>query len=359
MAKAVVYALLATAFIFLLVMLPSKHRGPNHPHPHLGLNRRLGYAGHAPIFDPLAAKMEWYAKESGGLRGETNSHVGLSEQNNNPMMNASEVEEMHEYLGDEGKLNLTLRLITLFPLIDQAPKDGLINSNELEDWVMKQTVERLNYRTQKEMESYDKDGDGTISFMEYLPKFSIKDLEINGMEHGEAGWWKQQFDNADADKNGLLNFNEFKDLLHPEDSNNEEIHKWLLREKMKRMDQDNDGKLNFQEFLHNAYDNYKTYVEFERGGKNVPTPEEKFAELDVNKNKLLEVEELKPMLHYIHPGEFSYAKYYATFLMSEADDNKDRKLTLEEMLDHDYVFYSTVYDDGINEDFDADFHDEF
>lgn len=39
------------------------------------------------------------------------------------------------------------------------------------------------------------------------------ETEKNGMEHGEAGWWKQQFDNADADKNGTLTFNEFKELL--------------------------------------------------------------------------------------------------------------------------------------------------
>lgn len=38
-----------------------------------------------------------------------------------------------------------------------------------------------------------------------------RETEKNGMEHGEAGWWKQQFDNADADKNGTLTFNEFKE----------------------------------------------------------------------------------------------------------------------------------------------------
>lgn len=31
------------------------------------------------------------------------------------------------------------------------------------------------------------------------------------MDHGEAGWWKEQFRNADVDQNGLLNFTEFKE----------------------------------------------------------------------------------------------------------------------------------------------------
>lgn len=53
----------------------------------------------------------------------------------------------------------------------------------------------------------------------------------------------------------------------------------------RRMDQDNDGKLNFMEFSHNAYDSFKSYIEFETGGAKAPTAEEKFAELDLNKDK--------------------------------------------------------------------------
>ena len=41
----------------------------------------------------------------------------------------------------------------------------------------------------------------------------------------------------------------------------------------------------------------------------------------------------------------------------QADDNKDGNLTLEEMMNHEYIFYSTVYDDN-DEDFDEDYHDE-
>lgn len=169
MAKAVVYALLATAFILVMVFCPSKQHGH---HDHLGLNRRLGFRDHVPVFDPLVAKMERYAEEN-GLGGQTHN---LDLVEHSPMMDTSEVEEVHEYFSDEGKLNLTLRLLSLFPLIDQAPKDSYISSNELKHWLTQQAVERLNYRTQKEMESYDKDGDGNISFSEYQPKFSSQDI---------------------------------------------------------------------------------------------------------------------------------------------------------------------------------------
>ncbi|PKI76396.1 hypothetical protein CRG98_003191 [Punica granatum] len=176
------------------------------------------------------------------------------------------------------------------------------------------------------------------------------------MGHGDPGWWKEQINNADLDRNGTLSFYEFMDFLHPEDSNNIEIHRWLLREKLKRMDSDRDGKLNLEEFMDHVYAFYKTYAEFENGSAgDVPQPEEKFADLDVNKDKGLDVEELIPMLPYLHPGELSHAKYYSSYLIHEADDDKDGKLSLGEMLNHEMLFYTSLLD--VDED-DDDFHDE-
>ncbi|KAK9914532.1 hypothetical protein M0R45_038306 [Rubus argutus] len=349
MAKGVVYSLLATALIVLMVYSPSKQRRHNLH----GLNRRLGYTGHVPIFDPLVAMMKTYAEEKG--LGDQNHPIDLEHDS----VIANEVEEAHEYLSEEGKLNITLRLVSLFPLLDHAPKDGFITYNELKHWITAQAKERMDYRTRKELAAHDKNGDGAISFKEYLPQFSIEDIERNEMEHGEAGWWKQQFDNADADKNAFLTFHEFRDFLHREDSTNDQIHKWLLTEKMKRVDYDNDGKLNFVEFSKNAYDVFKNYIEFETGGANVPTAEEKFAELDVNKDKLLEAEELRPILHYLYPGELTYATYFTSYLIYESDDNKDGKLTLQEMLNHEDIFYNTVYENSDDDYDDDDGHDEF
>jgi hypothetical protein len=40
---------------------------------------------------------------------------------------------------------------------------------------------------------------------------NVKLIEKNGLGHGEAGWWKEQLENADADQNGYLSFDEFKE----------------------------------------------------------------------------------------------------------------------------------------------------
>lgn len=36
-------------------------------------------------------------------------------------------------------------------------------------------------------------------------------IEKNEMTHGEAGWWREKFDIADCDHNGLLNFTELRE----------------------------------------------------------------------------------------------------------------------------------------------------
>lgn len=169
MAKGVVYSLLATALIVLMVYSPSKQRRHNLH----GLNRRLGYTGHVPIFDPLVAMMKRYAEEKG--LGDQNHPIDLEHDS----IIANEVEEAHEYLSDEGKLNITLRLVSLFPLLDHAPKDGFITYNELKHWMTAQAKERMDYRTHKELAAHDTDGDGAISFKEYLPQFSIEDIGIH------------------------------------------------------------------------------------------------------------------------------------------------------------------------------------
>lgn len=51
------------------------------------------------------------------------------------------------------------------------------------------------------------------------------------------------------------------------------------------MDSDQDGKLNLEEFVDHVYAFYKAYAEFENGGAAALGPEEKFNELDVNKDK--------------------------------------------------------------------------
>ncbi|KAF7816674.1 acyl-CoA-binding domain-containing protein 1 [Senna tora] len=185
----------------------------------------------------------------------------------------SEVSKTYLYLTAGGKLNTTLRLTLLFPLLDRHSKDGLVRYDELEAWIVQQALERSNYLTLIEME--------------ILP-FLLGSI--------------------------FLTFLIRIFFLHPEDSKNEEMLNWILQDRLKRI---SDGKFELREFKEHLYDRYKKYVAFETAGAPVPDAQHKFDELDKNNDQFLSVEELKPILHYLYPGEISYATLYTSYLMNE------------------------------------------
>lgn len=49
---------------------------------------------------------------------------------------------------------------------------------------------------------------------------------------------------------------------------------------------------------------------------------------------------------------------YCSLLSYQADSDKDGRLTLAEMIEHPYVFYSAIFNEDDSDD-DYGFHDEF
>lgn len=56
---------------------------------------------------------------------------------------------------------------------------------------------------------------------------------------------------------------------------------------------DHDGKLNFKEFVDHAYNIYNSYAEFENPSAPATKAEDKFPELDIDKDKYVDVVLLK------------------------------------------------------------------
>lgn len=171
MSKVVVQSFLAatafTLFLFLLHGIKTTHR-VHGPH---GLNRRLGFKVPPIIFDPLVVKIERLVEEKG-----LNDRNTPTNWKNSPVPKELDIEGVTDFLSDEGTLNITLRLKYLFPSLDKDPQDGFVESKELEAWIMQQANDRLTFRAGKELASRDKDGDAAISFREYFPHFTDKDL---------------------------------------------------------------------------------------------------------------------------------------------------------------------------------------
>lgn len=162
MAKVVVYALLTATFIVLILLAPKKQ---NQTESIEGLiSRRIGRRLEMPVFDPLVTRIERLSHEK---EAETNTAEAAKE---------NEDDMFEEYFARERRLNTTMRIKFLFPLLDASPRDGFVSLKELQTWMMQQTEDNMGYRTAKELELQDKDKDGVITFEEYLPQFSKQDI---------------------------------------------------------------------------------------------------------------------------------------------------------------------------------------
>lgn len=162
------------------------------------------------------------------------------------------------------------------------------------------------------------------------------------------------------DGNGLLNLTEFNDFLHPADSGNPKLIRWLCKEEIRERDKDRDGKLNFQEYFSGLFDSLRNYGEAynltDRSDTSVEAPAKKlFSQLDKDNDGLLSEDELLPVMGNLHPSERYYAKQQADYVLTQADTNKDGRLSLREMIENPYVFYSAIF----SEDDEEGFHDEF
>lgn len=158
----VVVSIITTIFVFLVVVFTLVT--PNHKDGYYtpnALSRRLGLKTRDPIFDPLVAELEQKKP-----KGKSNDHNSSTRSH----------KEDEKYFDNDGRLKTSLRLMVLFPILDVTPKDGFIEYKELEVWNTQQAIDRLHYRSQREMEFRDKDGDGAISFSEYLPQFTDEDI---------------------------------------------------------------------------------------------------------------------------------------------------------------------------------------
>ncbi|KAK6241503.1 hypothetical protein SCA6_006892 [Theobroma cacao] len=368
--SAVVYITVALLILFLISYSPNKHSSHNR---HRRLKLRTSYnfgkpTRHEPVaFDPLVADIErrredrQWEKQHFEYSHPEFTHDPAPAEESQPewedFMNAE------DYLNDEEKFNVTDRLVLLFPKIDVDPADGFVTENELTEWNLQQAAREVLHRTQREMEIHDKNHDGLISYKEYEPPSWVKN--DNTSFGYDMGWWKEEHFNAsDADGDGLLNITEFNDFLHPADSKNSKLLKWLCKEEVRERDTDKDGKVNFNEFFHGLFDLVRNYDE---EGHNSSHPSDDsmeapakrlFSQLDKDGDRFLSDEELLPIIGKLHPSERYYAKQQADYIISQADSDKDGRLSLVEMIDSPYVFYSAIFNDDEDED-DYEYHDEF
>ncbi|KAK2635813.1 hypothetical protein Ddye_030605 [Dipteronia dyeriana] len=365
----IVYTSIALLLLFFLSHSPKKTQSHRHRRLRLRSSYNFNPSHHESVaFDPLVADIErrrddrqWEKQYMEHSHPELADHDSAPAHESQPewedFMNAE------DYLNDEEKFNVTNRLVLLFPKIDVDPADGYINEHELTEWNMQQAEREVMHRTQREMETHDKNRDGFVSFVEYDPPTWVQNSDNNSFGY-DMGWWKEEHFNAsDADGNGLLNITEFNDFLHPADSKNPKLLLWLCKEEVRERDSDKDGKVNFKEFFHGLFDLVRNYDDEVHNSSHLSDDSmdaparQLFAQLDKDGDGYLSDVELLPIIGKLHPSERYYAKQQTDYIISQADTDKDGRLTLTEMIENPYVFYSAIFNDDDEEDY--EYHDEF
>ncbi|KAJ6822982.1 developmentally-regulated G-protein 2 [Iris pallida] len=362
----IVTAIIYTALAILLLLFLSSSNQPHSRHRRLKLRPPPSSSSdrHRPPipFDPIISNIEQKREDRQWER--THFHLDSDGDDHAPGHEAQpeweDFMDAEDYINDEERFNVTHRIQLLFPKIDVAPADGFASADELAEWNFQIALREVMHRTSRDMELHDKNKDGFVALGEYdPPSWSRRDDEDNTSSSYNMGWWKEDHFNAsDVDGNGLLNLTEFNDFLHPADSTNPKLIQWLCKEEIRERDQDKDGKLDFQEFFRGLFDSIRNYDEVHNESDTSETAPAKklFQDLDKDNDGFLSEDELKAVIGNLHPSEHYYAKQQADYALSQADTDKDGRLTLTEMIEHPYVFYSSIFND---EDDDDDFHDEF
>ncbi|KAI3694059.1 hypothetical protein L1987_77018 [Smallanthus sonchifolius] len=372
----IIYITVALLLLLLISHSPNKSGDRNNQRRHRRLKLRSNFSfnpttatptDHHISFDPLVADIERKREDKIWEKSHfLDDHHEAGDESAPRMESPPEWEDFidaEDYLNDEHKFNITHRLVLLFPRIDVDPADGFVSEHELTEWNLEQSQREVLHRSQREMELHDKNHDGFVSFHEYQPPTWVRDSDNNSFGYN-MGWWKEEHFNAsDADEDGFLNITEFNDFQHPADTKNPRLLQWLCKEEVRERDTDRDGKVNFKEFFHGLFDLVRNYDEESHNSSHESTDSLEsparnfFSQLDKDGDGYLSDVELLPIIGKLHPSERYYAKQQADYIISQADTDKDGRLSLTEMIDSPYVFYSAIFNE--DEDEDEDYHDEF
>lgn len=288
------------------------------------------------------------------------------------------------YYGDSwhgGGFNATERLLEIFPSAD-ANDDGHLTREELVVWTHAQHLNTSARRRQRDLEWQDSDGDGLVSFREYLmhmlwgvqadaiperpEQYEPRALRVALGEAAEAYHWiesmQRRFKVADSDGDGQLDFAQFQDFHHPADSDRPEVLAELRREEVERFDTDGDNRIDLDE-LRAAYEHD---IKWHRLSWDVPQDvvdkdvQLLLEETDVDGDHAIDASEIGPLLKYLEPSDLDLAEETVDDIVDKADADGDGVLSLQEMLNSEGAIYTFTHKTSEEFYYSSYFsHDEF
>ncbi|EDO49919.1 predicted protein, partial [Nematostella vectensis] len=205
-------------------------------------------------------------------------------------------------------------------------KDGFVTEDELRLRLLNTSRKHRKTEVNSTVTFHDDNKDGKVSWEEFKKAHFT---HTEGKEDDKAT--KEQmaedeakFKYADVNGDGMLDLHEYVTFYHPGDD--ERMSAWVIQDTLKKHDTDKDGMISKSEYMATFSDaNNDAKIELE---KDFDTS------FDKNKDGKLDQTEIR---HWLFPDD-DMAKEEPAHMIKEADDNKDGKLSMEEILKHSSVF---------------------
>ncbi|CAK9802417.1 unnamed protein product [Anthophora quadrimaculata] len=246
-----------------------------------------------------------------------------------------EAEEFDKLPTKESKRRLGILLTKM-----DLNNDKFIERNELKAWILRSFSMLSAEESEDRLEDADTDEDGRVSWNEILQDTYGTNPEDLAVDDKLITDDKQTFEEADIDKDGYLDTEEFKAFTHPEET--PRMFPLLLKQALDDKDTDKDGFISFQEFIGNR--GIAEDKEWLLAEKN------KFDyEHDKNGDGRLDSDEI---LSWLVPSNEEIASNEVTHLFAASDDDLDNRLSFDEILDHHDAFVgseATDYGDHLQD----------
>uniref|UniRef100_A0A5S6QN25 Reticulocalbin-3 n=1 Tax=Trichuris muris TaxID=70415 RepID=A0A5S6QN25_TRIMR len=246
-------------------------------------------------------------------------------------------EELSREMGQLTPEQTKEKLEILVKAIDKNG-DGFTDEEELKAHIKHMQQRYLSNDITRSWNSFDEKSltDGKLSWDAYKESLYGKPsnddeltTEYRDMVLRDNSRWKK----ADTDGDDLLNRDEYGCFLHPESC--EHMKDVVVEETLKDMDRNGDSMIDLEEYISDMY-RPEDYPDQKKEPEWVEAERKMFQQYrDKDKDGKLNADELRA---WLMPDDFDHADAEAKHLISVADDNKDQKLSLKEILDHYETF---------------------